>query len=232
MKKGVLYMRASSKEITGRQTASLPAQKDKLLAYCNLHDIEVIGVFTDRGTGTTRQRRKGLEQAMAKVCENQAILISYSLSRISRSVRDCLNIFEEVKACKGDLACVVESIDTSTSHGRFIFTLTSALAELELATLKERTIGSLATLRAKGKKTGGKVPFGWKVGKDNKLIPIASEQKALKFIKDEKVKGVGYTAIARGLEAKGIKTKTGKSKWQDRTVKSILENKINTEKGV
>jgi DNA invertase Pin-like site-specific DNA recombinase len=46
---------------------------------------------------------------------------------------------------------LTESMDTTTSRGRLIFHVFSALAELERAVIRERTLAGLAAARARGR---------------------------------------------------------------------------------
>lgn len=47
-----------------------------------------------------------------------------------------------------------DGMDTSTPHGRFIFTVIAALAEVERTMIRERTKDGLAAARARGRKRG------------------------------------------------------------------------------
>ena len=52
---------------------------------------------------------------------------------------------------------LTESIDTSSSGGRLVFHVFSALAEFEHSLIRERTMAGLAAARARGRKGGRKL---------------------------------------------------------------------------
>ena len=54
------------------------------------------------------------------------------------------------------LVSIKESIDTTTSMGKLIFTILSAIAELEANYISERTKDALAVLKENGKRLGNK----------------------------------------------------------------------------
>ena len=85
---------------------------------------------------------------------------------------------------------------------------------------------ALARKRANNEKTGGHVPYGWRLDADGKhLVEDAHEQKAVRLIRDRREKGCTLRAICLELEAEGYRTKTGKRTWQPKVVKFILRIK-------
>ena len=71
------------------------------------------------------------------------------------------------------------------------------------------------------------MPYGYVLGLKGKLFELPKEQEVIKLIFDFKQAGLSYRAIARELEERGIKTKTGGSKWYGNTIKDILSFKEN-----
>lgn len=51
-----------------------------------------------------------------------------------------------------------ESIDTSTSTGRFFFTVVAAMSQMEADLIRERTSAGLAAAKAVGKQLGRRQP--------------------------------------------------------------------------
>jgi hypothetical protein len=81
---------------------------------------------------------------------------------------------------------------------------------------------ALARKRKHGQKTGGDVPFGYDL-KGGLLVENEKEQAIIRAIQDKRREGLSLRQVARGLEAKGVKTKRGLASWQAQTVSRIVK---------
>lgn len=90
-------------------------------------------------------------------------------------------------------------------------------------------IGNLTKLKMKTMKVAGLrisrwSPYGYDLKDDGKtLIKNETEQKAIQRMVCLRNFGFSFLAIARDLESKNIKTKSGNSKWAATTVKRIIQ---------
>ena len=84
---------------------------------------------------------------------------------------------------------------------------------------------ALAHKKANGEKTGGTVPFGYKV-RSGKLSRNAEEQKAVSLILDLSRKGQSLRGICRELEAAGVVRKQGSLTWHPQVVADILQREL------
>ena len=219
--KAIIYTRVST---TGQaeEGVSMDAQEAKGRAWAELNCAESVTVFRDAGlSGKRADNRPGLQEALNAVVKGDALIV-YSLSRLARSTKDTITIAEALDKRGADLVSLSEKIDTTTAAGKMVFRMLAVLSEFERDQVSERTRFALAHLRASGEKTGGDVPYGYRL-EDGRLVPDASEQKAITMIR--KLHGKGYTlrGIARELEARGYRTKTGRTHWHPQSVKQILE---------
>jgi len=94
-------------------------------------------------------------------------------------------------------------------HGR----LSLHTAELTRAALRSR--------RSSGMKTGGDIPFGYRV-EAGRLIPDADEQKTVRLVLDLAGKGESLRAICRKLEDAGVSRKNGSRTWHPQAVLRII----------
>ena len=68
------YIRVSTQDQVD-EGVSLDAQRDKIAAWCTLHDYELVDVHQDAGiTGSTMSKRPGLQEALDAVGKGSAPL--------------------------------------------------------------------------------------------------------------------------------------------------------------
>jgi DNA invertase Pin-like site-specific DNA recombinase len=219
--KAVTYVRVSTDE-QATEGVSLEAQQAKLAAWANLNDAEIIGSYSDAGISGCREDRPGLNQAIAHACREGAVVVVYSLSRLSRSTTLTIKLADELAKNGADLVSITEKIDTTTAAGRMVFRLLSSLAEFERDQIAERTTAALAHKKAKGERTGS-VPFGYDLADNGiNLVPNAGQQEALELIAELRAAGLSMRSIADQLNARNIPTAKGKGQWKHSTIQSIL----------
>ena len=210
---------------------SLSAQAEKIKAYCLLHGLDLLQIYTDEGISakTTTHRPAALqviELIRKRKVEGVVIL---KLDRLVRSTKDAIVIAELCKAKNVALHSIYERIDTKSAVGGFFFTLMAALAELERKQVGERTAIALQYKRANGEKTGGDVPYGYDMkvkGRGihavKRLVLNPTEQGVITLIQRFRAKGKSLRGIAQELHRRKIKTKTGRTVWHPQVVKSII----------
>ena len=218
------YIRVSSED-QAREGVSLDNQEAKIRAYAELKDFDLVGIVEDAGISAKNLNRPGVQNVlrMARQKEVEAVIV-YKLDRMFRSTVDALETTKRFDKWRVAFHSIHETLDTQSAMGRFFFTLTAALAEMERGIIGERTKAALSHKRANGEKTGGDIPFGYCLGSDGKtLMEDPKEQEAIKLIKKLNRKGYSLRAICRELEREGHLTKTGKNRWHPKTVHMILK---------
>lgn len=220
-RKAIGYVRVS----TAGQAAegvSLEAQRTRIEATAAAAGLELAAIHADEGiSGKRADNRPGLNAALEAACRKKAVLVVYSLSRMSRSVSDTLAIVARLDKAGAGFMSLTESIDTTTAAGRMMTTMLAAFAAFERELTAERTAAALHHKRGKGERTGG-IPFGW-ASEDGRLIAVPAEQAVLERIKACRDAGLSYREIAAELTAAGVVTKQGKAVWKHTTVVSILK---------
>lgn len=109
-------------------------------------------IFDDQITGSKIQR-PGLEAALEFAREGD-VLVVWRLDRLSRSLKDLIEMVALLDSRKIGLRSLHELIDTSSSSGKLIFHIFGALAEFERNLIRERTHAGLQAARARGRKGG------------------------------------------------------------------------------
>jgi DNA invertase Pin-like site-specific DNA recombinase len=113
-------------------------------------------IFTDVVSGSKSQR-PGLDKALEYVREGDTLVV-WKLDRLGRSIQHLIQLMTSLNERKISFKSLQESIDTSTSGGKLIFHMFSALAEFERDLIQERTQAGLKAARARGK-MGGRPPI-------------------------------------------------------------------------
>ncbi len=201
----------------------MEAQTEKIRGYCNLHGLELIEIFADEGlSGRRSDNRPGLHRALSTICKVRGVLVVLSLSRLARSTTDCIHIAEQLSRSGAELASLSEKIDTTSSIGRFFYSMLAALAQLERDQIAERTLVAMTHLRMQRRRISGVTPYGLDLAADGRSLVLNSfEHKIIEQIEAEREIGHSFNFIARSLNARGIKPKVG-VRWYHTTVRSVL----------
>jgi DNA invertase Pin-like site-specific DNA recombinase len=83
-------------------------------------------------------------------------------------------------------------------------------AEYERALIRSRTKAALAVIRSQGRKTGGSVPFGYRVADDGRTLqPVESEQAVISRARTLRNDGLSLAAVADALTTEGVVNRKG-----------------------
>jgi DNA invertase Pin-like site-specific DNA recombinase len=85
------------------------------------------------------------------------VVVVWKLDRLSRSLKDLLNILDRVERAGATFRSLTEAVDTSGPSGRMMMQMLGSFAEFERAIVKERTNEGLKAARARGN-AGGRKP--------------------------------------------------------------------------
>ncbi len=111
-------------------------------------------VFQEKFTGTLRERPE-LSQCLRMLRQGD-VLVVWKLDRLARSLKDLVEIVQDLQDRGIGFKSLTESIDTTSSGGRLVFHIFGALAEFERDLIRERTMAGLEAARARGRKGGRK----------------------------------------------------------------------------
>lgn len=221
-KQAIGYLRVSTQD-QAEEGVSLEAQRSKINAWCSLNDYTLTAVYEDAGiSGSSMRKRPGLQQAMDDVGKDAA-LVCYSISRLSRSTRDMLDIAEKLQAKGADLVSLSEQIDTTSAAGRMVFRLLASLSEFERDQIAERTKAALAHKKAIGEKYAP-VPFGFREV-DGRLVEVKREARIVVKILEQRAAGKTLQSIADQLNTDRVKCKRG-GKWHPSTIAYIVSSRV------
>ena len=153
------------------------------------------------------------------------MVVTKSISRFARNTLDCLKYIRQLKDKNIAVYFEKESINTLDAKGEVMLTIMASLAQQESESLSQNVKLGLQYRYQQGKVQVCTTRFlGYDKDENGKLIINKEEAEVVKRIFREYLEGYSYNIISKGLEADGIKTAAGKTKWVATTLRKILRN--------
>ncbi|WP_270850916.1 recombinase family protein [Lactobacillus delbrueckii] len=185
------------------------------------------GIFADDGISGTNTKKRDEFNRMIDECMagNIDMIITKSISRFARNTLDCLQYIRQLKDKNTPVYFEKESINTMDAKGEVLITIMASLAQQESQSLSQNVKLGLQYRYQQGKVTVNHNRFlGYTKGEDGKLVIDPEQAEVVKRIYRKYLEGSSMDKIAAGLEADGILTGAGKSKWHTSTINKILRN--------
>ncbi len=109
-------------------------------------------IFSDKRSGAQRVRQ-GLEDALSHLRAGDTLVV-WKLDRLGRTVKQLVDLVEELESKRINFKSVKDNIDTTSSAGRFFFHVMASLAQMERELIVERTKAGLTAARKLGRVGG------------------------------------------------------------------------------
>jgi len=210
------------------QLTSYKAQVDYYTKYIKeREDWDFVKVYTDEGiSGTSNKRREGFQQMIADALDGKInLIITKSVSRFARNTVDSLSTIRLLKEHDVEVYFQKENIFTFDSKGELMISILSSLAQEESHSISENVTCGQRKRFADGKVSLPYSSFlGYRKGADGLPEIVPEEAEIVRFIYKSYMEGQTTYTIAKALTERKIPTPTGKEKWHQSTIKSILTN--------
>ncbi|MEO9029378.1 MAG: recombinase family protein [Ktedonobacteraceae bacterium] len=108
--------------------------------------------FTDKMSGKRFDRPEFLK--LLEMARAGDIIVIWRLDRLGRSLKELIEMVNDLAKRGIELRSLKENMDTSTPTGKLMFHVSAAFAEFERDIIQERTLAGLDAARARGHKGG------------------------------------------------------------------------------
>lgn len=171
--KAAIYVRVSTLE-QATEGYSIYEQKEKLSAYSKAQGYEIFDVYSDEGFSGKDLNRPAMSRLLTDLKQGKiGVVLIYKLDRLSRHVRDVLDLVELFDKYGVVLYSLSENFDLVSPFGRAALKMMATFSELERETIVERMeMGKLARARSGKYSCPGKCPFGYRYDKNNDRFTI------------------------------------------------------------
>ena len=151
-------------------------------------------------------------------------ILVWKIDRISRNLLDFAAMYAELKKLGVTFVSKNEQFDTSSAMGEAMLKIILVFAELERNMTSERVSAIMLSRANGGVWNGGKIPFGYSYDKEQKVFHVLDDEaKVVLYIYDLYESIQSLTTVAKQLNEKGIRSRTGKP-WNPVTVRTMLTN--------
>lgn len=220
------YCRVSTD--SDEQATSYEAQVEHYTEYIQKNpDWEFAGIYADDGISGTNTKRRDEFNRMIDDCKSGKIdmIITKSISRFARNTLDCLKYIRQLKDMNIPVLFEKESINTMDAKGEVLITIMASLAQQESQSLSQNVKLGLQYRYQQGKVQINHNRFlGYTKDTDGNLVIDPEQAEVVKRIYREYLEGFSMDKIAAGLEADGILTGAGGTRWHTSTINKILRN--------
>ena len=198
----------------------------KLLSRDIVHDEGVSG-------GIPLWERAGGRLVLRRVDSGKfGHLIATKMDRLFRITSDAIHTVDELHDVGIGLHIISldgQSLDTSTSMGRFFFQIVASFSELERGLISERTREGMAYLKDNHLRFTRSM-YGWDVKADGSIKPNWKEQDGIDYMRWQMDSNdISAANVARSLNKRGLKGKLG-GKWQGSGVIRTAYNAYHAER--
>lgn len=222
-----IYLRVSTEE-QAKEGFSINAQKEKLTSYAKVNDWEIIDYYIDDGISAKNLKDRPNINRLIEDVESGKVnnVLVYKLDRLTRSVKDLINLIELFEIHNCSFNSLTEKLDTTNAVGRMFIKIIGIFAEFERENLAERVSFGYEQKTREGNYTNtqGVNGYDYIIGKGD-LVVNEKEQEIVNRIYEMYLDGNSMLKIARVFNTEKVSTKRGGS-WSQSTIKSILTNPL------
>ena len=181
IKRVAIYTRKSTDEGLDMEFNSLDAQREAAEAYVISQKSKgwmcLPERYDDGGFSDGTTERPALKRLLDDVKTGKIdVVCVYKIDRLSRSLRDFLNLLDFFESKDVVFVSVTQEVNTSTSAGRMNLNIVISFAQYEREIIGERIRDKIAAAKKRGMNTGGFPPMGYESDPMTKKYIIVPEE--------------------------------------------------------
>ena len=197
--KAAIYARVSTLE-QAEQGYSLIAQQEKLEAYATGMGYSIFKNYVDDGFSGKSLERPAIINLINDVKNKKIdIVLIYKVDRLSRKVKDVLELVELFEKYNVTLFSLNENLDLSSPFGRAALKMSATFSELERETIVERMrMGKNQRAKSGKAMNHNMLPIGYDYdAKLDKFVPNENEKEQVIKIFDLYLNGYSIAQISK-----------------------------------
>lgn len=219
-----IYTRKSTEHGLELEFNSLDAQREACEAYiksqASLGWRVLPQPYDDPAFSGGNLERPALKRLLADIEAGKVdVVVVYKIDRLTRSLADFAKLVEAFDAKSISFVAITQQFNTTTSMGRLTLNILLSFAQFERELSSERVRDKIAASRAKGKWTGGNIPFGYRT-QDKKLVIDDREAETVRYIFKRYLDLQSIERLLLDLNAKDIRPRAKTPKKSDAPVNS------------
>ena len=212
---------------TDRQNeTSIEEQVEKCTEWCNAQRIPILGVYADMAISGMKDTRPQYQLMMQALREDRAdMVVIYDQSRMFRKMTAWFDFRDELESMGVAVISVTQPMIGKDLRDPANFLTEGSMAlfnQMWVLQTRQRVIVTMRHMAKSGLHTGGTPPLGYQV-QEGRMVICESEAQIVRRIFDEYATGKTYREIIAGLNADGIKTRSGKQ-FGSNSLHDLLKN--------
>lgn len=189
-----IYQRASDDKQDYDDAVSIEMQNDTINKFCDYKDFANKKYYTEIKSARTLKGRLELDKLLKDVKKGRIKrIVIYKLDRLTRNLRDLMNILHLLEKHDVELHSTYENIDTKSPSGRMLVQVLGIVAEWESANTSKRVKDAMM-LRTRQGRWLSVAPYGFDLIDGN--LSINEVESELLQIAFSKVLEEGYSLAA------------------------------------
>lgn len=209
------YLRVSTEE-QAMSGLGLADQRAAIQREADRRTWPPVTFLSDEGYSAKNLERPAIAEAIGRLRAGEATLLVVSkLDRLSRSLLDFATLMDQAHREGWELVVLDLALDTTTPSGRLMANIMAAFAEYERQLIGQRTSAALQQRKAQGARLGRP-----------QRVPDGLVQRIVREFES----GQRMSAIARGLDADGVKTVRGGRAWHTSTIAGVLRAALDPDR--
>ncbi len=232
-----LYRVSSLKQLKTDEEDTIPVQAKVIRDYIAEHpDWELAAQYKEEGVSAYRKskdERDVLQRALADALQGRfRILLVFKADRLSRNSFEYPIMLWQLHQANVEVIAVADvgkSLRIEDQGDKLLRFIEGWQAETESKNTSIRVFHALKIMAEKGRWTGGKLPYGFRLSETRSGLPLEINEVEAEQIREMcrlyLEGGIGCKAISGIFNQRGWKTRSGRD-WRGSQILNILRNPI------